>query len=141
MRRCVQTFDWQSICGLALAERGRVVVVVHNRMMLCCRWCRVVGGFEALTAMENVESDPKTDKPKVRKHNPHFPHSVHAAIQKSDCCFVRLFTEGDQDSEHQRVCGPVRRSRRSGLSPVLRTDQKVPMTPVASCSCVTLPDH
>ena len=29
-------------------------------------FCRVVGGFEALTAMENVESDPKTDKPKVR---------------------------------------------------------------------------
>ena len=28
--------------------------------------CRVVGGFEALTAMENVEADPKTDKPKVR---------------------------------------------------------------------------
>jgi len=26
---------------------------------------RVVGGLEALTAMENVESDPKTDKPKV----------------------------------------------------------------------------
>uniref|UniRef100_A0A672JBZ6 RING-type E3 ubiquitin-protein ligase PPIL2 n=1 Tax=Salarias fasciatus TaxID=181472 RepID=A0A672JBZ6_SALFA len=26
---------------------------------------RVVGGFEALTAMENVESDPKTDKPKA----------------------------------------------------------------------------
>lgn len=26
---------------------------------------RVVGGFEALTAMENVESDPKSDKPKV----------------------------------------------------------------------------
>uniref|UniRef100_A0A8D3DTM9 RING-type E3 ubiquitin-protein ligase PPIL2 n=1 Tax=Scophthalmus maximus TaxID=52904 RepID=A0A8D3DTM9_SCOMX len=26
---------------------------------------RVVGGFEALTAMENVESDPKTDKPKI----------------------------------------------------------------------------
>lgn len=25
---------------------------------------RVVGGFEALTAMENVESDPKSDKPK-----------------------------------------------------------------------------
>uniref|UniRef100_A0A8B9JW22 Peptidylprolyl isomerase like 2 n=1 Tax=Astyanax mexicanus TaxID=7994 RepID=A0A8B9JW22_ASTMX len=28
---------------------------------------RVVGGFEALTAMENVESDPKTDRPKVPK--------------------------------------------------------------------------
>uniref|UniRef100_A0AAR2LY12 RING-type E3 ubiquitin-protein ligase PPIL2 n=1 Tax=Pygocentrus nattereri TaxID=42514 RepID=A0AAR2LY12_PYGNA len=28
---------------------------------------RVVGGFETLTAMENVESDPKTDKPKVLK--------------------------------------------------------------------------
>ncbi|XP_066544987.1 RING-type E3 ubiquitin-protein ligase PPIL2 [Amia ocellicauda] len=25
---------------------------------------RVVGGFEALTAMENIESDPKTDRPK-----------------------------------------------------------------------------
>ncbi|PKU36578.1 peptidyl-prolyl cis-trans isomerasehypothetical protein [Limosa lapponica baueri] len=25
---------------------------------------RVVGGFETLTAMENVESDPKTDRPK-----------------------------------------------------------------------------
>ena len=25
-----------------------------------------MGGFEALTAMENVEADPKTDKPKVR---------------------------------------------------------------------------
>lgn len=29
--------------------------------------CRVVGGFEALTAMENVESHTKTDKPKVRE--------------------------------------------------------------------------
>lgn len=28
-------------------------------------FCRIVGGFEALTAMENVESDPKSDKPKV----------------------------------------------------------------------------
>lgn len=26
----------------------------------------MVGGFETLTAMENVESDPKTDRPKVR---------------------------------------------------------------------------
>lgn len=35
-----------------------------------CRFpLRVVGGFETLTAMENVESDPKTDRPKVRvKH-------------------------------------------------------------------------
>lgn len=31
-------------------------------MSLCCR---VVGGFDTLTAMENVESDPKTDRPKV----------------------------------------------------------------------------
>ena len=31
--------------------------------LLCCR---VVGGFDTLTAMENVESDPKTDRPKVR---------------------------------------------------------------------------
>ena len=30
--------------------------------LLCCR---VVGGFDTLTAMENVESDPKTDRPKV----------------------------------------------------------------------------
>lgn len=39
--------------------------------MCCDSWksCpssfRVVGGFETLTAMENVESDPKTDRPKV----------------------------------------------------------------------------
>uniref|UniRef100_A0A3Q4HZF8 Peptidylprolyl isomerase (cyclophilin)-like 2 n=1 Tax=Neolamprologus brichardi TaxID=32507 RepID=A0A3Q4HZF8_NEOBR len=32
--------------------------------VLCFFCCRVVGGFETLTAMENVESDPKTDKPK-----------------------------------------------------------------------------
>ena len=31
--------------------------------LLCCR---VVGGFDTLTAMETVESDPKTDRPKVR---------------------------------------------------------------------------
>lgn len=35
----------------------------------------MVGGFETLTAMENVESDPKTDRPKVRmKHWGHWPH-------------------------------------------------------------------
>lgn len=34
--------------------------------MHCGLLCRVVGGFETLTAMENVESHPKTDKPKVR---------------------------------------------------------------------------
>lgn len=34
-------------------------------VFFCCFFSRVVGGFEALTAMENVESDPKTDKPKV----------------------------------------------------------------------------
>uniref|UniRef100_A0A673X801 Peptidylprolyl isomerase (cyclophilin)-like 2 n=1 Tax=Salmo trutta TaxID=8032 RepID=A0A673X801_SALTR len=34
---------------------------------------RVVGGFEALTAMENIEADPKTDKPKVQTHTPGFP--------------------------------------------------------------------
>lgn len=32
---------------------------------LCSSSFRVVGGFETLTAMENVESDPKTDRPKV----------------------------------------------------------------------------
>lgn len=32
---------------------------------LCPSSFRVVGGFETLTAMENVESDPKTDRPKV----------------------------------------------------------------------------
>lgn len=35
------------------------------RMFCVFLFCRIVGGFEALTAMENVESDPKTDKPKV----------------------------------------------------------------------------
>lgn len=44
--------------------------------MCCDSWkscpssSRVVGGFETLTAMENVESDPKTDRPKVRVKQP-----------------------------------------------------------------------
>lgn len=54
-----------------------VVVVVNSRTILCCLSCRVVGGFEALTAMENVESDAKTDKPKVRRCN-RLPASVTA---------------------------------------------------------------
>lgn len=43
-------------------------VVVTNKICFCVSlsfFCRVVGGFETLTDMENVESDPKTDKPKV----------------------------------------------------------------------------
>lgn len=36
---------------------------------------RVVGGFDTLTAMENVESDPKTDRPKV-----------HAKGDWGNCC-------------------------------------------------------
>lgn len=49
--------------------------------MCCDNWItcpssfRVVGGFETLTAMENVESDPKTDRPKVCvKHWGQWPH-------------------------------------------------------------------
>lgn len=54
---------------------------------LLCEWrtlcgvsCRVVGGFEALTAMENVESNPKTDKPKVRVRGFKFLCWVHPKI-------------------------------------------------------------
>ncbi|KAI3372527.1 hypothetical protein L3Q82_023007, partial [Scortum barcoo] len=50
-------------------------VVLFSRSFITFRSCtyldrkhtvfgRIVGGFETLTAMENVESDPKTDKPK-----------------------------------------------------------------------------
>lgn len=35
---------------------------IQRRPLSLC--CRVVGGFDTLTAMENVESDPKTDRPK-----------------------------------------------------------------------------
>lgn len=40
----------------------RVLRETQPAVSLCCR---VVGGFDTLTAMENVESDPKTDRPKV----------------------------------------------------------------------------
>lgn len=39
----------------------RVLRETQPAVSLCCR---VVGGFDTLTAMENVESDPKTDRPK-----------------------------------------------------------------------------
>lgn len=38
----------------------------HSDMFCVSLFFRIVGGFETLTAMENVESDPKSDKPKVR---------------------------------------------------------------------------
>lgn len=40
-------------------------VPINKKMLSVFLVCRVVGGFETLTAMENVESDTKTDKPKV----------------------------------------------------------------------------
>uniref|UniRef100_A0A8C7NFY1 PPIase cyclophilin-type domain-containing protein n=1 Tax=Oncorhynchus mykiss TaxID=8022 RepID=A0A8C7NFY1_ONCMY len=66
---------------------------------------RVVGGFEALTAMENIEADPKTDKPKVHAHT-HTRVSVRKNVAWSEkynqypsfyllppvCCCDPLFT-------------------------------------------------
>uniref|UniRef100_A0AAR2IGD9 PPIase cyclophilin-type domain-containing protein n=1 Tax=Pygocentrus nattereri TaxID=42514 RepID=A0AAR2IGD9_PYGNA len=48
---------------------------------------RVVGGFETLTAMENVESDPKTDKPKESLKRPYkgklnFPSFLNKGLQE-----------------------------------------------------------
>lgn len=55
--------------------RGNICrIALHNEWLMFHRYSwklspffcfRVVGGFEALTAMENVDSDPKTDRPKV----------------------------------------------------------------------------
>lgn len=51
--------------------------------------CRVVGGFEALTAMENVESHTKTDKPKVRERERfQFLCWVHPKIDFSACKYI-----------------------------------------------------
>lgn len=50
--------------------RDKALTVSHPRVCVCASpslFCRIVGGFEALTAMENVESDPKSDKPKVER--------------------------------------------------------------------------
>uniref|UniRef100_A0A8D2LSV8 Peptidylprolyl isomerase like 2 n=1 Tax=Varanus komodoensis TaxID=61221 RepID=A0A8D2LSV8_VARKO len=55
-----------------LSHKGRGILSMANTdtfplyFSSCAYFCfnRVVGGFETLTAMENVESDPKTDRPK-----------------------------------------------------------------------------
>uniref|UniRef100_A0A8C3UYE0 Peptidylprolyl isomerase like 2 n=1 Tax=Catharus ustulatus TaxID=91951 RepID=A0A8C3UYE0_CATUS len=58
-----------------LSHTGRGVLIICFFVFITFRSCayldkkhtvfgRVVGGFETLTAMENVESDPKTDRPK-----------------------------------------------------------------------------
>uniref|UniRef100_A0A8D0EYV3 Peptidylprolyl isomerase like 2 n=1 Tax=Strix occidentalis caurina TaxID=311401 RepID=A0A8D0EYV3_STROC len=45
-----------------LSHTGRGVLITCFLKQMT--FCKVVGGFETLTAMENVESDPKTDRPK-----------------------------------------------------------------------------
>uniref|UniRef100_A0A8C8ECF5 Peptidylprolyl isomerase like 2 n=1 Tax=Otus sunia TaxID=257818 RepID=A0A8C8ECF5_9STRI len=45
-----------------LSHTGRGVLITFFLKQVT--FCKVVGGFETLTAMENVESDPKTDRPK-----------------------------------------------------------------------------
>uniref|UniRef100_A0A672ZX32 RING-type E3 ubiquitin-protein ligase PPIL2 n=1 Tax=Sphaeramia orbicularis TaxID=375764 RepID=A0A672ZX32_9TELE len=60
---------------LSMANSEKLFFIYSEQVFITFRSCayldrkhtvfgRVVGGFEALTAMENVESDPKTDKPK-----------------------------------------------------------------------------
>uniref|UniRef100_A0A672ZXK6 RING-type E3 ubiquitin transferase n=1 Tax=Sphaeramia orbicularis TaxID=375764 RepID=A0A672ZXK6_9TELE len=47
---------------LSMANSEKLFFIYSEQVSLV--EIQVVGGFEALTAMENVESDPKTDKPK-----------------------------------------------------------------------------
>lgn len=62
---CWQPAHLLTVCAavrVCPAFRGARAGHVLRCPLLCCR---VVGGFDTLTAMENVESDPKTDRPKV----------------------------------------------------------------------------
>lgn len=59
---CVESSRSQDELDLSLVRGGTLC----KWRTLCGVLCRVVGGFETFTAMENVESHPKTDKPKVR---------------------------------------------------------------------------
>lgn len=53
----------------------------------------MVGGFEALTAMENVESDPKTDKPKVLGASLFFP-SLETFVRLKSGARMSLMEQG-----------------------------------------------
>ncbi|XP_014320538.1 peptidyl-prolyl cis-trans isomerase-like 2 [Myotis lucifugus] len=66
---------WPGLCPAALGTRSLLLTSVLLPSFITFRSCayldkkhtifgRVVGGFDTLTAMENVESDPKTDRPK-----------------------------------------------------------------------------
>ncbi|KAH0625566.1 hypothetical protein JD844_015139 [Phrynosoma platyrhinos] len=50
-----------------LSHTGRGILSMANTGPNNNKSQLVVGGFETLTAMENVESDPKTDRPKVAR--------------------------------------------------------------------------
>ena len=63
---CWQPAHLLTVCAPVCRGASRSGVLVPGTFSgapLPC--CRVVGGFDTLTAMENVESDPKTDRPKV----------------------------------------------------------------------------
>ncbi len=58
--------ETRSLLLLLRAMEGRLVIIENGESFVFYLCHRIVGGFETLTAMENVESDPKTDKPKVK---------------------------------------------------------------------------
>uniref|UniRef100_A0A8D3E840 RING-type E3 ubiquitin transferase n=1 Tax=Scophthalmus maximus TaxID=52904 RepID=A0A8D3E840_SCOMX len=62
---------------------------------------RVVGGFEALTAMENVESDPKTDKPKSEIKLISATVFVDPYEEADVEVRIRLFAEREKEQQRQ----------------------------------------
>lgn len=72
---------------------------------------RVVGGFDTLTAMENVESDPKTDRPKVCTLKNRGPLPTGCWLGKSAACSQSLSATRRKYAYVQPLClwTPMRR--------------------------------
>lgn len=111
---------------------------------------RVVGGFETLTAMENVESDPKTDRPKVilqkeisrqnKQKNNYLVSCVslnltiweiiyqHSETNPNYYYFFALFPGGNKNWVNHCFCWSIWRSRCSGNDGIMHAAEMEKMS-------------